>query len=96
MEKQFHEVCTLFFENPKSTEPSKSFSIIHKFINCYKRPSKEIDIRKQAEQTLLKTDQLKLNQEKLWTISSSIAEGEYTIDQNNTNALSNSYKLRLI
>ena len=96
MEEQFREVCTLFCENPKSTEPSKLFSVIHKFIDRYKRATKEIDIRKQAEQTLLKAEQLKLNQGKLRTKSSSIAEGEYSIDENNTNTLSKSYKLRLI
>ena len=96
MEEQFREVCTLFCENPKLTEPSKLFSVIHKFIDRYKRATKEIDIRKQAEQTLLKAEQLKLNQGKLRTKSSSIAEGEYSIDESNTNTLSKSYKLRLI
>ena len=76
MEEQFREVCTLFCENPKAREPSKSFSIILKFINCYKRASKDIDISRQADQTLLKADQLKLNQGKLLAISSSIAEGD--------------------
>lgn len=73
MDELYKEVCFLFCEDPKTTEPAKFFNGFQSFINRYKRATKEIDEHAQEEKTLRKAEHLKSQNEKIRQKSAKLA-----------------------
>ena len=65
MEEQYREVCALFCENPKTTEPSVFFSSFHKFIEAYKYAERELERQCTEEQSIKKAKMIKAQNEKM-------------------------------
>uniref|UniRef100_A0A7M5X7I7 Uncharacterized protein n=1 Tax=Clytia hemisphaerica TaxID=252671 RepID=A0A7M5X7I7_9CNID len=65
MEDQYKEVCALFCENPKTTEPSEFFNSFHKFIQAYKNAEKELERQLNEEQSVKKAKRIKAQDDKI-------------------------------
>ena len=65
MEDQYKEVCALFCENPKTTEPSEFFNSFHKFIQAYKNAERELERQLHEEQSVKKAKRIKAQDEKI-------------------------------
>jgi len=65
MEEQYREVCALFCENPKTTEPSVFFSSFHKFIEAYKYAERELERQCTEEKSVKKAKMIKAQNEKM-------------------------------
>lgn len=64
MEDQYREVCSLFCENPKTTEPSEFFKSFHKFIEAYKNAERELERQITEDETIKKAQRIQKQNEK--------------------------------
>ena len=65
MEDQYREVCSLFCENPKTTEPSEFFKSFHKFIEAYKNAERELERQITEDETIKKARRIQKQNEKI-------------------------------
>ena len=65
MEDQYRDVCSLFCENPMTTEPSEFFKSFHKFIEAYKNAERELERQITEDETIKKAKRIQKQNEKI-------------------------------
>lgn len=64
MEDQYREVCALFCENAKTTEPAEFFRAFHSLVQAYKNAEAELERRITEEETMKKAKRIQKQSEK--------------------------------